>query len=592
MGVSGAIAGPWIRGRSGTKSKTSRGVTWRKGEVDVGCLGWESMTMEFHYATIWESLADAVGDAEAVVQGDRRYSWAEHDERAARLAGFLADAGVGLGSKVSMYLYNSPEYLETHYAALKLRAVPVNVNYRYLDTELAYLLENSDSEAVVYHSSLGERVAAVRDRLPLVKAWIEVDDGGAPIDGSHTYESALAQATPAARITRSGDDVSMFYTGGTTGMPKGVMGSVGSGVRGGIAGLAPLVGVAPGAPETLAATASTLAAQGRLPRSLIACPLMHGTGMGIGCTPSKLFGACAVLTSGRKFDPAEVWDTIERESATMVTIVGDAFSRPMVRVLDEDRAAGRSRDLGKLRVIASSGAMFSKEMKEALVDHIPQVTILDIIAATEATMGQSVYTKDNPTQTASFKIGPNTQVFDEDNQKVAPGSGVMGMVAVADTVPMGYYKDPEKSARTVRSIDGLWWTFPGDFAMVEADGTITLLGRGSQVINTAGEKVFAEEVEETLKTHPSVDDCLVVGLPDERFGQSVTAVVSLVPGISMDHATLAGDLVSHAKARLASYKAPRRVVVVDAVPRAANGKADYATAKSIAQATAQSTDAE
>jgi acyl-CoA synthetase (AMP-forming)/AMP-acid ligase II len=187
------------------------------------------------------------------------------------------------------------------------------------------------------------------------------------------------------------------------------------------------------------------------------------------------------------------------------------------------------------------------------------------------------------TQTASFKIGPNTQVFDEDSQKVAPGSGVMGMVAVADTVPMGYYKDPEKSARTVRSIDGLWWTFPGDFAMVEADGTITLLGRGSQVINTAGEKVFAEEVEETLKTHPNVDDCLVVGLPDERFGQLVTALVSLVPGTSIDHATLEGELVSHAKARLASYKAPRRIVVVESVPRAANGKADYATAKAMAQ---------
>lgn len=360
------------------------------------------------------------------------------------------------------------------------------------------------------------------------------------------------------------------------------MGSVGGGVLAGLGGLAPLLGLPAQAPADISATAARLAAQGRLPRSMVPCPLMHGTGMGIGCTPTKLFGGCIVLTNGRRFDPVEVWDTVERESVTMITVVGDAFSRPMVRVLDDDRDAGKSRKLDSMRVIASSGAMFSRDMKDALVAHIPQLVILDIIAATEGSMGQSVHSKDSPTQTASFMVSPTTQVFDELDQLVLPGSGIIGMVALSDGVPLGYYKDPEKSARTFRTIRDVRWSFPGDYATVEADGTISLLGRGSQVINTAGEKVFAEEVEETLKTHPAVDDCLVVGLADERFGQSVTAVVSLVHGTKMDPDELSAELVLHAKASLASYKAPRRIVVVATVPRAANGKADYATARSLA----------
>ena len=538
--------------------------------------------MEAHFATIWEALADTVGDQQAVLQHDVRHSWTEHEQRAARLAGFLAEAGVGHDSKVAMYLFNSPEYLETHFAALKLRATPVNVNYRYLDSELAYLLENSDSEAVVYHSSLAAQVDKVRERLPLIKAWIEVPDDDQHSNGSYTYDEVLAQATPAARINRSADDLALFYTGGTTGLPKGVMGTVGGGVWAGLGGLAPMLGLPPQDPADIPASAAKLASEGRLPRSMVPCPLMHGTGMGIGCTPTKLFGGCIVLTNGRKFDPVEVWDTVEREAVTMITVVGDAFSRPMVRVLEEDRAAGRQRNLGSMRVIASSGAMFSRDMKDALVDHIPQLSILDIIAATEGTMGQSVHSKDASTQTASFKVGPTTQVFNEEGREVVRGSGEVGMVGLSSGVPLGYYKDPEKSARTFREIAGTRWSFPGDYATVDVDGSIALLGRGSQVINTAGEKVFAEEVEETLKTHPAVDDCLVVGLPDERFGQSLTAVVSIAPGVSIDHDELAAQLVAHSKSLLASYKAPRKIVVVSTVPRAANGKADYATARGLA----------
>ena len=539
--------------------------------------------METHFATIWEALADTIGDQEAVVQNGVRHTWSEHEQRSARLAGFLSDSDIAKGSKVAMYLFNSPEYLETHFAALKLRAVPVNVNYRYLENELAYLLENSDSEAVVYHSSLSAQIDRVRGRLPLVRAWIEVRDDDTYTDGSHAYDEVIAQASPAPRINRSPDDLALFYTGGTTGLPKGVMGAVGGGVLAGLRGLAPLLGLSPPSPDEIPAIAARLASQGRLPRSMVPCPLMHGTGMGIGCTPTKLFGGCIVLTGGRRFDPVEVWDTVERESVTMITVVGDAFSRPMVRVLDDDRAAGRPRKLDAMKVIASSGAMFSRDMKDALIDHIPHLIILDIIAATEGSMGQSVHTKDAPAQTASFKIGPTTQVFDEADQPVVRGSGAVGMVALSEGVPLGYYKDPEKSERTFRAIAGVRWSFPGDYATVEADGTISLLGRGSQIINTAGEKVFAEEVEETLKTHPAVEDCLVFGVPDERYGQSITALVSLVPGRDVDADELSSQLVSHAKSVLASYKAPRRMIVVDTVPRAANGKADYATARSLAE---------
>ncbi len=534
--------------------------------------------MEAHYATIWESIADRVGDSDAIVQGTRRVTWADYERRAARLAAAFAAAGVGFNSKVALFLYNAPEYLEGYFAALKLRAVPVNVNYRYLDDELHYLLENSDSEVVVFHSSLGERIAHVRQRLPLLRRWIEVADDAQHLDGAERYEEVVAAAVPAAHMARSADDIAMVYTGGTTGMPKGVMTRIGGGVLAGLAGLAPMLGIAAPAPEEVATVAAQLAADGRRSRSLVPCPLMHGTGLGIGSHPTMLLGGCTVLVDGRRFDPREIWDVAERERVTGITVVGDAFARPLARTLDEDRRNDRRRDLSSLQIMASAGAMFSREVKDALVEHLPQLTIVDLIAATEGGMGMSVHSRKRPAATASFRVNPGTRVMNEDGHPVAPGSGEIGMVALSGTVPLGYYKDPEKSARTFREIDGVRWSFPGDFATVEADGTITLLGRGSQVINTGGEKVFAEEVEEVLKRHPAVEDCLVVGVADERFGQRVAAVVALHG--SADEV----QLIAHAKGQLAAFKAPKQIVLVAQVPRAPNGKADYKRARELVMA--------
>ena len=536
--------------------------------------------MEAHSATIWESVADALPEEDAIVQAGVRRSWGDFDARAARLATAYAEAGVGPGpdgtaGKVALYLYNSPAYMEAYFAAFKLRGIPVNVNYRYLDDELHYLLENSDSLVVVFHSSLGDRIGRVRDRLPAIRRWIEVADDGSHLDGAERFEDVISASAAAERIERPADDVTMTYTGGTTGMPKGVMSRMGPGVLAGLAGLPALLHIPAVGPEGVAASAVELAKEGRRPRVLSPPPLMHGTGIAAANWVLNA-GGTLFLNDGKRFDPHEVWDIVETEHVQAITVVGDPFARPMVRALDERPG----RDLSSMIVLTSAGAMFSKEVKEALVAHIPQLVIVDFMASTEASMAQSIYTKDMQSDTAKFAMTANTRVFTDDDRVVEPGSGEVGMLAVAETPTLGYYKDAEKTARTIREIDGVRWTIPGDYATVEPDGTITLLGRGSQVINTGGEKVFAEEVEEVIKTHDAVDDCLVVGLPDERFGNRVVAVVSPRQGMTVDEAAV----IAHAKQRLAAYKAPKSVVVVPTVPRAANGKADYKSARVLANA--------
>jgi acyl-CoA synthetase (AMP-forming)/AMP-acid ligase II len=532
--------------------------------------------MERHLATVWESVADVVGNQVAIVQGDLRRTWGDFDDRSARLAAAFVDAGVGPGAKVAEYLYNSPEYLETYFAALKVRAVPVNVNYRYLDDELLYLLENADAEVLVFHSSLGDRVARVRARATGVRLWVEVDDGGPLIEGVTPYEALVAGHEPALRISRRPDDITMTYTGGTTGMPKGVMAPIGAGVAAILASAPPIVGEAPVQdPADVARLARRFADEGRRLVGLPACPLMHATGLSIGALPSLTFGGTVVLLAGRGLDVAEVWAAVERERVLSLTVVGDAFSRPLLRGLDE----GPARDLSSLLVILSSGAMFSTEVKQGLHAHLPHTVILDFIAATEATMGISYSSKDQPAVTGHFLPGPGVKVFAEGDREVEPGSGEGGMVAVPGAVAAGYYKDEAKSDATFRTVGGVRYSFPGDWATVDTDGSITLLGRGSQCINTGGEKVFPEEVEEALKRHPSIEDSLVFGVPDERFGQRVVAVVSPCARLGLAMA-LDGDAVVDAlRGELSSYKVPREVVVVDAVPRSPNGKADYRSAK-------------
>ncbi|MGR8918928.1 MAG: acyl-CoA synthetase [Gammaproteobacteria bacterium] len=537
-----------------------------------------------HFAKLWEHIATLVPEQPAVVQGARRISWHDYVDRAGRLAGAFSDAGLGPGSKIGMYLYNSPEYCETNFAALKMRAVPVNVNYRYLDEELRYLLDNADAEAVVYHASLANRIAHVAPELPKLKLLVEVDDTldatrTAIVRGAVDYEALQEKFAPLPPVDMQGDEIYMLYTGGTTGMPKGVMYPLEEFTGFFVTGYPPMIGMEPmESLEALFAGVSAHAAAGNRLVAMSAPPLMHGTGCWLGMMAPHMMGGTAVLLEHRGLDPVELWEAVDRERVQHLVIVGDAFARPLLRALEDN--PGRW-DLDCLRLMISSGAMFSTEVKQALFEHLPALAIADILGSTEGGMGQSISTKDSPqAETARFMLSPTTKVFSEDGREIEPGSDEVGIVASGGLVPIGYYKDEEKSARTFREVDGVRYSFPGDMARVRADGSLELLGRGSNCINTGGEKVFPEEVEEALKQHEAVEDALVFGQPDERFGNRVVGVASLRPGAEATPAAIIGA----AHAIIAGYKVPRELVIVPRVPRAPNGKADYPSARAAFEA--------
>jgi len=521
------------------------------------------------FADIWEAIADTIPDAPALVHDDRRIDWRAVDRRADGIARTLLDAGGLEQDKVALYLYNGPEYLEAQFGAFKAGLVPVNTNYRYVEDELVYLWDNADAVAVVFHGSFADRIAGIRHRTPRVRTWLWVDDASGPCpDWAIPYEGAAASATGrvVAPWGRSPDHLLMLYTGGTTGMPKGVMWRQ-----------ADLVALLAGAqnelyrgPVDLDAVRDTFAAPG--PVALPACPLMHGTGW-FSSLAALCIGGSVVTLPSRHLDIAELLGTVEREGVNSMAIVGDAFAKPMLAALDA--APGRW-DISSLSMITSSGVMWSEETKQGLLGHHAGMLLVDAFSSSEALgMGSSVSGSGGAARTARFTLGVNARVIGDDGRDVAPGSGEIGRVAVRGTTPVGYYKDPEKSAATFLVIEGERYSMPGDYAMVEADGTLTLLGRGSVCINTGGEKVFPEEVEEALKTHPAVHDAVAVGVPDEKFGEAVTAVVEPRPGAAIDE----GELIAHVKARLAAYKAPKRVIVVDTIGRAPNGKVDYTRLK-------------
>ena len=532
--------------------------------------------MELHYATIWESIADTIPESTAVVHGATIRTWAEYDDSAARLAAAYAAAGLGHDSKIGLYMYNGNEYLEAQYGAFKVRGVPVNVNYRYLDDELWYLLDNADAEALVFHSSLAERVGQIIGRLPKIKLLIEVDDAGpSGMNRAVSYDAVLATHDPMERIVRSEDDIYMLYTGGTTGMPKGVMydmaSHVGLFLRSGFPFLGQRV---PRAADEVAPLVQAITEAGNRMIAIPCAPLMHGTGLWLGAFASHLTGGEVITLTSRTLDPHEVLRTAQARRATSLVIVGDAFAKPLVAAIDEAAGRGEPYDLTSIGVILSSGVMWTTEVKEQLLERIPHVVLFDAIGSTEGSMGNQMSTRGASTETAKFTQNPTTKVFAEDGREVTPGSDEIGLVAAGGFVPIGYFKDPGKTERTFRTVDGVRYAFPGDLAKVAADGTLILLGRGSQVINSGGEKIFPEEVEEAVKRVPGVLDCLVVGVDDERFGQAVTAIAA-TDGTPLDEA----EVIAHVKTQLARFKAPKRVVFVAEVPRAPNGKADYAAAK-------------
>jgi fatty-acyl-CoA synthase len=528
--------------------------------------------MEFNLADLWEAVADAVPERTALVWRADRRTYRELDERANRLAHALRDRGVGPGHHVAVYLPNSTEYLETFLAVLKLRAVPVNVNYRYTVEELRYLLDDADACAVVVEASFLGVLEEARPDLPLLETVLVVARDREPHEPAATTHDSYTAAVAASAggrdfEPRSPDDLYTLYTGGTTGMPKGVE------WRSEDILFAAMGGGNPGGPP-IAVPAEIVEHLDRPLIGLPTSPLMHGTATWLACR--ILFGGgTVVLLPQLRFDAAQTWDLVAREYVQLLVIVGDAFARPLVDALD-----GRDVDaLASLRSVVSSGAIFTPHVKQQWLARLPNVRLIDTFGSSE-TGAQGRAVTDAATGAAAearFDPDPEVEVFGDDGRPAPVGA--VGLLGRRGHLPLRYSKDPVKTAAIFRTIDGVRWSIPGDHARREADGAITVLGRGSACINTGGEKVYPEEVEAALKSHPDVVDALVVGVPDERFGERVVAVVAPRAGA----APTLDDLASHVRGRIAGYKVPRGVTFVDGIERAASGKPDYAWARAAMQ---------
>ena len=536
--------------------------------------------MRDNMATLLEAVADTAGDRVAIVQGDTRRTWRDLDDRAARLAGHLAGRGVGAGDRVAIALRNGPAYVESLLAAVKLRATPVNVNYRYRAGELAQILGDAHATALVMEAGLtGEAARAGAASLRAVVRSGDPPAGADPLaDAATGYTEAVTHA-PAPRVERSADDEWLMFTGGTTGRPKGVRSSHatlcsivaphGYGVR----GVEPPAG-ADGLRET---TRRLLDDEATSQTMLVAPPLMHATGQ-YSALGVLLAAGVVVFTTRPSYDPRELAELAQRHRATDLCLVGDVFARPLAAALEAAADAGRPYDLTALRRMHSVGVTWSPETKRRLLRHC-DARLEDVLAASEGgPFARSVTTRRDGRVTSAFELAPGARVVGDDGRDVTAGSGEAGRLAAPVDPGVGYLDDPSSSAATFYAIDGRRYCVPGDLATVNADGTLNLLGRGSRVINTGGEKVFAEEVEEVILGMPRVADALVVGLPDEHWGHRIAAVVAPEP-----RAALTADEVRAAvAAELATYKKPRDVVFVPQIRRAPSGKADLSWAREVA----------
>ncbi|MGI8662867.1 MAG: acyl-CoA synthetase [Acidimicrobiales bacterium] len=521
--------------------------------------------MEYNLADLFEHSVDHFAEREYLVAGDARRTYAEMEARSNRLAHHLALQGVGPGDHVGIYGLNSVEWVEALWAVFKLRAVWININYRYVEEELAYLFANAHLKALLHDPEFTDRVHSVRHSLPELRHQLAF--------GSE-YEAALAAQSPERDFgPRSGDDLYILYTGGTTGMPKGVVWrhedvffALGGGVD-------PLTGVKVDKPEDMVAKGQALGMQLTF---LPIAPLMHGATQW-SVMGQSFQGHRTVLVP--RFDPHEVWALMEAEKANVLFITGDAMARPLVEALEEEPSRGR--DLSSMYSVSSTAALFSSSVKDQFLERFPDVVINDAIGSSEGGANGILTVQKGRT---AMKGGPTvkavagTVVLGDDLRPVEAGSGVVGRVARSGYIPVGYLDDPVKTAETFVMIDGVRYVIPGDSAMLEADGTITLLGRGSQSINSGGEKIFPEEVEVAVKSHPSVWDALVVGVPDQRWGERVVVVVQPREG---SEPTLE-SIQEHCRTKLAGYKVPRQIHLVTAVERSPSGKPDYRWAKAVA----------
>lgn len=523
-------------------------------------------------ADLWNGLADELGDLPSVSCGERVRTWREIDERASRFAGHLLSAGLVPGDRVAVGLRNSVEHIEVLFALFKAGLAPVNLNVRYRAAELHHLLVDSAARGIVVGSSVIPVAVEAAEGTPATVARVAVPDGDpekAAVAGFTGYESALAAATPLPRERRSADDQMILYTGGTTGKPKGALWRQGE-IMGIAAGEYRRRGYEP--PETLADAlriAAEVGRSGTRPTVIPASPLMHGTGLFAALGGLAIGGAVALLP-GASFSARELWETVVRYRVTDIVISGDVFSALMLKELDLAAEHGTPYDLSSLRVIRSAGMRWSAGNKRALLAHA-DVQLVDVIASTEGgPYGVVTTIRGDDPRTSRFLLAPGARVINEDGRDVVPGSGEVGLLAAPGRMPIGYLGDPVTSAHTFRVLDGVRYAVPGDRALLDHDGTLTLLGRASSVINSGGEKIHAEEVEEVLILHPAVADAVVVGVPHPRWGQTPNAVVVLKEGAAVSEE----DLIEHVRAHLAGYKKPSRVLFAAEIVRTPAGKAD------------------
>jgi acyl-CoA synthetase (AMP-forming)/AMP-acid ligase II len=522
----------------------------------------------YNIADLLEHAVDAVPDRTAVICGDRQVTYAQLEERANRLAHHLAAQGVGKGDHIGVYSRNSIEMIEAMFAAYKLRAIAINVNYRYVHGELKYLFTNADLVALVHERQYSPKVAAVLPETPKLKHVVVVEDGSDVEFAGVPYETALAES-PAVRDfgERSSDDIYMLYTGGTTGYPKGVVWRHEDIWRALGGGIDFVTGEYIPDEWTLAEQGK----QGSLVR-LPAPPLIHGAGQW--ATFGALFtGGTVVFVP--QFDAHEVWRRVAEHKVHVLMIAGDAMARPLIEAYHRE-----GYDASSLLAVSSNAALFSHSVKQEYLKAFPNVVLTDAIGSTEGGFtGMGMVAKDTDhSQGPRVNFGRDAVLLDDDGRVVQPEPGATGRIARRGHVPLGYYKDPEKTETIFVEIGDVRYVVPGDYARYEDDGTVTLLGRGSQCVNTGGEKVFPEEVEGALKSHPDVFDALVIGVPDERLGQRVAAIIETRPGQTPDFA----GIKAHVRTEIAGYKVPRMIWVADEIGRLPSGKPDYPWAQKYA----------
>ncbi|MDZ7791670.1 MAG: AMP-binding protein [Xanthomonadales bacterium] len=522
-----------------------------------------STDQRWNIADLFEAITEQRGHATMIVEGDRSLTWTDVDRRANAVASHLLAAGLSHGDRVGLCSRNTAAHLEAYIACCKASLVPFNINFRYGVEEMTYLLDNADARALVFHREFGSVLADAHRRCGSSIEPVQIADSSdaAGWPNAADYETAASADATAPVVERSSSDLVFQYTGGTTGMPKAVMWRQGDLIELLAGSDAP-----PGTDETQ--TSRIIDKLDDEPRrSCSAAPFIHGTGL-LSQMANFFTGGASVILGGNKFDPVEAWRTIERHAVNVLVIVGDPFARPLLDALDSDPGAY---DLSSLQMITSSGAMFSRPVKEGLIGHVPHLAVLDAFGSSEANgLGRSLATAEDLDETAAFQAGEDIRVLADDGTFVEPGDRTPGRIAVCGLIPVGYHKDPDKTAETYPVIDGVRYSVPGDYVRLHADKSMTLLGRGSSVINTGGEKVYPEEVEERLKEHASVFDAACIGVEDERFGQAVCAVVQPQAGAVIDE----HELHRHLRTRLAGYKVPRHFVAVDDLHRHPNGKLD------------------